>query len=215
MQRDSRASNDEPVVTVTEITDPTAVNEGIELIDQDAVQLDPQPLRARRVIVRLERAMVSPGGHQFLLDPSFWRPRLEHLLEVPRYLVQKSRADLARPGIEVLELGLKAHDGEALAALLARSAFHRQGRSIRVRLCHDLGTCAIDWRSVEKGATDVVFRHPPDRRLEDRVLDVIRLIEAAASIEQVGLDSVRLCSGLEPLPDEFVLANLLRDRGWI
>jgi AraC-like DNA-binding protein len=56
MQRDSPI--DPPAVTVIEITDPTAVNEGIELIDQDAVQLQPMPLRARRVIVRLDAATV-------------------------------------------------------------------------------------------------------------------------------------------------------------
>lgn len=55
MQNDPHAA---AAVTVTEITEPTAVNQGMELIDQDAVQLDPQPLRARRVIVRLEGATV-------------------------------------------------------------------------------------------------------------------------------------------------------------
>jgi len=58
MQSDSRAAVDPPAVTEIEITEPTAVNEGIELIDQDAVQLEPEPLRARRVIVRLEGATV-------------------------------------------------------------------------------------------------------------------------------------------------------------
>lgn len=47
-----------PAVTVTEITEPTATNEGLELIDLDAVQLQPLPLRARRVIVRLDAATV-------------------------------------------------------------------------------------------------------------------------------------------------------------
>jgi AraC family transcriptional regulator, ethanolamine operon transcriptional activator len=47
-----------PAVTVAEITEPTAVNAGIELLDQDAVQLQSMPLRARRVIVRLEPAAV-------------------------------------------------------------------------------------------------------------------------------------------------------------
>jgi len=58
MQSDSHDAVDSPAVTVTEITEPTAVNAGMELIDQDAVQLEPQPLRARRVIVRLEAATV-------------------------------------------------------------------------------------------------------------------------------------------------------------
>jgi AraC family ethanolamine operon transcriptional activator len=47
-----------PAVTVVEIGDPTAVGAGIELIDQDALQLQPMPLRARRVIVRLGASAV-------------------------------------------------------------------------------------------------------------------------------------------------------------
>jgi AraC-like DNA-binding protein len=48
----------EPAVTVVEISDPAAAGAGIELIDQDVVQLRSMPLRARRVIVRLESATV-------------------------------------------------------------------------------------------------------------------------------------------------------------
>lgn len=40
-------------VTVVEISDPTAVGETIEVIEQDAVQLESKPLRVRRIIVRL------------------------------------------------------------------------------------------------------------------------------------------------------------------
>lgn len=40
-------------VTVVEISDPTAVGETIEVIEQDAVQLESKPLRVRRVGVRL------------------------------------------------------------------------------------------------------------------------------------------------------------------
>jgi len=47
-----------PAVTVAEISDPTAAGAGIELIDQDVAQLQLMPLRARRVIVRLEAAAV-------------------------------------------------------------------------------------------------------------------------------------------------------------
>ena len=58
MQKDSRDAIESPAVTVTDITEPTAVNAGMELIDQDAVQLESKPLRARRVIVRLDGATV-------------------------------------------------------------------------------------------------------------------------------------------------------------
>jgi hypothetical protein len=43
---------------VTEIGDPASADAGLELLEQDAVQLDCQPLRARRVIVRLASASV-------------------------------------------------------------------------------------------------------------------------------------------------------------
>ena len=48
----------QPAVTVTEITDPAAAGAGIELLDLNAMQLQSMPLRARRVIVRLESAAV-------------------------------------------------------------------------------------------------------------------------------------------------------------
>ena len=46
-----------PAVTVVEISDPTVAGAGIELLDQDAVQLRSMPLRARRVVVRLGAAV--------------------------------------------------------------------------------------------------------------------------------------------------------------
>jgi len=51
-------NTEEPAVTVVEISDPTAAGVGIDLLDQDVMQLQSMPLRARRVIVRLEAAAV-------------------------------------------------------------------------------------------------------------------------------------------------------------
>lgn len=45
-------------VTVFEISDPTAVGHSIEVIDQDAVQLESKPLRVRRIVVRLGASVV-------------------------------------------------------------------------------------------------------------------------------------------------------------
>jgi AraC-like DNA-binding protein len=47
-----------PAVTVVEISDPATAGAGIELIEQDVMQLESTPLRARRVTVRLESAAV-------------------------------------------------------------------------------------------------------------------------------------------------------------
>jgi AraC-like DNA-binding protein len=54
----SSNAKDLPAVTVVEITEPTAVNAGIELLAQEAIQLQSMPLRARRVVVRLGSATV-------------------------------------------------------------------------------------------------------------------------------------------------------------
>ena len=55
---DHTRTNHQPVVTVEDISDPAAVSAGIELMDQDVLQLQSQPLRARRVIVRLGASTV-------------------------------------------------------------------------------------------------------------------------------------------------------------
>jgi len=47
-----------PAVTVVEITDPTAADEGIEVLTRDLVQLETKPLRARQLILRLEDSLV-------------------------------------------------------------------------------------------------------------------------------------------------------------
>ena len=58
MQRDTHIDSGLPAVTVTDITEPTAASAGMELFDQDVVQLQPMPLRARRVVVRLDAVTV-------------------------------------------------------------------------------------------------------------------------------------------------------------
>jgi AraC-like DNA-binding protein len=55
---ESHVTTGQPAVTVVEISDPTAAGAGIELLDLDAMQLQSAPLRARRVVVRLEPAAV-------------------------------------------------------------------------------------------------------------------------------------------------------------
>jgi len=56
--RENSAPDSRPTVTVWDITDPTAAREGIEVLDQDVVQLESQPLRVRRVLVHLDGLVV-------------------------------------------------------------------------------------------------------------------------------------------------------------
>ena len=51
-------SDDQPSVTVADLSDPAIAGQGIEPIDLDALQLTSVPFRARRVVVRLEGGAV-------------------------------------------------------------------------------------------------------------------------------------------------------------
>jgi hypothetical protein len=149
------------------------------------------------------------------MDPEFWRPRLERLEREPRRLVIFPRPDLSRPGIEVLELRLRAHDGARLTALLARSAFAGTGLEVRLRACSKTEESELDFSAVEAGGTDLVFEYPPERRLEDRVLDVLRIVAAACSLEGVECTKVAFRPSDSCVQDEFVIAQFLRQDGWL
>ena len=47
-----------PMVSVVEVTDPTAAGESIQVLDQDVLQLEPQPFVARRVLIRLAHSIL-------------------------------------------------------------------------------------------------------------------------------------------------------------
>jgi len=154
------------------------------------------------------------ASKHLLLDPGFWRPRFERLEKEPRQLAIFPRPDLCRPGIEVLELRLRGHDGARLTALVARSAFTQQGGEVHVRALPELDPDIIDWSSVEQGVTDLLFSYPPDRRLEDRVLDVLRVVGAACSLESIVCSQVKFIPNGSQVQDEFAIADFLRQQGW-
>lgn len=160
--------------------------------------------------------MAAPqeGFRSLLIDPTFWGPRLRRLSEEPRHLVQIPRDDLARPGFLVLELRLRGYDGAPLQGLLSRWAFQADASQVQLRTTADLQSAAVDWRAVEEGATDLVFAFPPRRKLEDRVLDVLRVAEAASSLTSVDPRGVSLYRDCRPPGDEFVIADLVRERAW-
>ncbi|MEW6071082.1 MAG: hypothetical protein AB1726_00625 [Planctomycetota bacterium] len=150
------------------------------------------------------------------MDPDFWRPRLERLERAPRQLVLLPRPENGRSGTQLLELRLLAHDGERLLALLARQSFARTGCRIRLRPAPVVEAAAVDWPAVGAGLTDVIFAFPPLRRLEDQVLDVLRVAHAACSVESVECSSVELDRrSAGPAHDALCIAEMIRARGWV
>src|SRR5262245_5311904 len=159
--------------------------------------------------------LTGDASRHLLLDPEYWRPRLERLEKEPRQLAIFPRPDLSRPGIEVIELRLRAHDGARLTALLARSAFAGTGLEVRLRACVDPQDTSLDFGKVEVGGSDLVFRYPPDRRLEDRVLDLLRIVGAACSLEGIDCGKVTLTPSDSCVQDEFAIVEFLRAEGWL
>ena len=174
----------------------------------------PRSVRGR---TRLAPAMPSPNGAfpELILDPDFWRPRLSRLGQVPRSLLVFPRPDLSRPGVEVIELRLRAHDGARIVCILGRPAFAARGDCVQVRLADSLAATELDWHAIEEGATDLIFAFPPERHLEDRVLDVLRVAQSAASIECAEWTDVVLVPEREAPCDAQRLAQMLREKGWV
>lgn len=159
--------------------------------------------------------LTGDASRHLLMDPDFWRQRLERLEREPRQLAIFPRPDLSRPGIEVIELRLRGHDGAKLRAVLARSAFAGSGLQIRLRACGPEEADALEFATVEEGGTDLVLHYPPDRRLEDRVLDILRVMSAACSVESLDCDRVSFAPSNACVQDEFAIVRFLRQEGWI
>lgn len=162
----------------------------------------------------LHPAMAPDPRLQLLLDPQYWRTRLEQLDATPRHLVVTPRPDFGRPGMEVAEFRLRAHDGERLHALICRPCFGCQGDALVVQPCEGISPEAVDWGAVEDGTVEVLFEYPPERRLEDRVLDVIRVFQAACSIEPGEGGPVSFGADGEAR-DELLIVSRLHERGWL
>jgi hypothetical protein len=115
----------------------------------------------------------------------------------------------------VVELRLRAHDGTRLTCILGRPSFCSQGDVVYLRVVNNPESTDLNWHAIERGHSDVVFGFPGDRALEDRVLDVIRLAQSVASVEATDWHTLNLSPPRETPPDELVLAELLRDKGWV
>lgn len=154
--------------------------------------------------------------HPLLLDPQYWRNRLAELDLAQRRLLMIPRLDLSCPGLDVTEIRFRTHDGLRLWGLVGRSSVHRDERPARVRLVGPSTPPDVDAGCVEDGCLDVVVQEVAGRRLEDRVLDLLRVLDLARRLD--GVDSARV--RLEPpvdehVPDEYRIAEELRSGGLV
>ena len=151
----------------------------------------------------------------FLLDPGYWQSRLTRMEEVQRGLVLIARPDLSSPLCDVVEWRLRAHDGTRIWGLRGTSPFHSATKGAAIREVASCDLPVVDTFQVAAGLVDFVFQVPAGRRLEDRVLDLVRVYQVAL---HGGLDpnDIRLVpSAEEGCPDEFLIAGGLLQRGLV
>jgi hypothetical protein len=155
--------------------------------------------------MRLRKAV-----HPLLLEPTYWRNRLRALDLRCSQLMITPRPDLSGNGKDVVEFRLRAHDGARLWGLLARPEWFEGDRPARIRSVGPADRPEVDPRASQEGVAELVFQEPAGRRLEDRVLDVVRICHLASTTKGIAPDQVSFsCSGDDRVPDEFVIAEQL------
>lgn len=130
------------------------------------------------------------------------------------FLLIVPRPDLSVSGCEVQELRFRAHDGTRLSGLMAWCPIFHSEQPAHVRLVSSREVPSIDVDRVQEGYTEFVLQELPGRRLEDRVLDVLRFYDLATSFESI--DSTRVQLTVEDAarpPDEILIAEELRAGG--
>lgn len=147
--------------------------------------------------------------HPLLLERSYWRNRLQELKLARQSVLLIPRPELSSPFVEVDEFRIRTHDGVRLFGLRAQSRLAPAGTIARIRLVGPSDLPSIDRDAIENGESDFVFQEPAGRKLEDRVLDVLRICQLA---EGNGTDAprrIRLVSPEGAQLDEFLIASQL------
>jgi hypothetical protein len=155
-----------------------------------------------------------PTPTPLLLEPGYWRRRLDQMQSAHRGLLILPRPDLSSPLVDVVEWRLRAHDGVRLWGLRAGSPFHPQpcGAWIRQTTTCDLPEICMD--AITDGCLDFVWLIPAGRRLENRVLDVLRVWQVAVNYSGLAPSEVRLVAPIPGQePDEFMIASRLLAQG--
>lgn len=147
--------------------------------------------------------------HPLLLERSYWRNRLQELNLARQSVLLIPRPELSSALIEVTEFRIRSHDGIRLFGLRGQSRFGTASRCVRVRVVGPSDLPHIDPRVIENGESEFVLQEPAGRKLEDRVLDVLRICRLAAAAESSNPRQILFGASRGQQPDEFLIASQL------
>jgi hypothetical protein len=111
--------------------------------------------------------------------------------------------------MEVVEWRLRAHDGLRIWGLRCQSSFHTLPKGARIRLVESCARPEPEFGSIAEGEVDFVYQVPAGRKLEDRVLDCLRVFRVASDYCEVEPRRIRF----EGLGDEFMIVARLVGEG--
>jgi hypothetical protein len=153
--------------------------------------------------------------HPLLFEPRYWRERFAQQKATASCLLRVPRPDLSSTFCEVEELRFKAHDGVRLWGLIAHCTLGHPGLRARIRTLRACDPPSVDVESVRSGTSELLLQFPAGRRLEDRVLDVLRCCELAGQLESLPSEGVELVVEASESADEILIAQHLRSGGML
>ena len=118
--------------------------------------------------------------HPLLLEPEYWHNRLADLKLARSSLLIVPRPDLSGALVEIEEFRAKGHDGTRLWGLKGRCLFGPTDGGVRIRMVGPCEVPEIDPTALG-GAVEYVLQAAAGRRLDERVLDLLRLRHIAAA----------------------------------
>lgn len=148
--------------------------------------------------------------HPLLLLQEYWRNRLQTLKLARPSALYTPRQDLSTRAVKVEEFRVRAFDGLRLHGLCGRRSMAIGNCQVRLRVVPFDRSPEIDLSAVRSGVHEYVLQSADARKLEDRVLDVLRACELAAGKEGIRTHEVQLFTpDTESEPDEFLIAARL------
>lgn len=128
--------------------------------------------------------------HPLLLEPAYWRNRLQRLDQEPCSVVWTPRPDLSAGGHEVMEFRIRAHDRARLWGLFSRPTWQAQPWAAIVRSVGPAVRPAPCPETARAGTAEFILQEPAGRRLTDRVMDVMQVCRLALATK--GIDRVHV-----------------------
>jgi hypothetical protein len=121
------------------------------------------------------------------------------------------RPELSSALLEVHEFRLRSHDGIRLFGIRAESQQNLARSRALVRLLGPCDSPEPDASELLEGGTEFLVQEPAGRKLEDRVMDLLRVIRLAAQHSGRPVSEVDLLSEDDPPDEVLIVSHLLAD----